>query len=69
VLGKLAARLLPELALVAATAPVLALAGLLGGIVLEAIATLIVVTVALAVFCSALALAFSVRATRGPTRS
>jgi ABC-type transport system involved in multi-copper enzyme maturation permease subunit len=64
VLGKLAARLLPVLALVAANTPVLALSGLLGGIVLEAIVTLIVITVALAVFCSALALAFSVRATK-----
>ena len=64
VLGKLAARLLPVFALVAATTPVLALAGLLGGIVLEAIVTLTVITLALAVFCSTLALAFSVRATR-----
>ena len=37
VLGKLAARLLPVLALVMATIPVLALSGLLGGVIFEAI--------------------------------
>ena len=37
--------------MVAATTPVLALAGLLGGIVIEAIVTLTVITLALAVFC------------------
>ncbi len=40
VLGKLAARLLPVLALVTATIPVLALSGLLGGIIFEAILSL-----------------------------
>ncbi len=64
VLGKLAARLLPIFALVAATVPVLALAGLLGGIIIEAIATLTLITFALAVLGCALALAFSVRATK-----
>ncbi len=64
VLGKLAAQLFPVFALVGATVPVLALAGLLGGIVIEAIATLTLITFALAVFGCALALAFSVRATK-----
>ena len=64
VLGKLAARLLPVFALVAATVPVLALAGLLGGIIIEAIATLALITLVVAVFCCALALAISVRATK-----
>ena len=64
VLGKLAARLLPVFALVASTMPVLALAGLLGGIVIEAIVTLTVLTVSLAVLGCSLALAFSVRATK-----
>ena len=64
VLGKLAARLLPVFALVVATVPVLALAGLLGGIIIEAIATLTLITFAMAVLGCALALAFSVRATK-----
>ncbi len=64
VLGKLSARLLPVFALVGATVPVLALAGLLGGIVIEALATLTLITAALAVLVSALALAISVRATK-----
>jgi ABC-type transport system involved in multi-copper enzyme maturation permease subunit len=64
VLGKLAARVLPVFSLVAVTVPVLALAGLLGGIIIEAIAKLTLITLALAVFGCALALAFSVRATK-----
>ena len=64
VLGKLAARLLPVFALVGATVPVLALAGLLGGIIIEAIVTLTLITFAIAVLGCALALAFSVRATK-----
>jgi ABC-type transport system involved in multi-copper enzyme maturation permease subunit len=64
VLGKLAARLAPVFGLVAAAVPVLALAGLLGGIVLEAIAMLTAITIVLAIFACALALAFSVRATK-----
>jgi ABC-type transport system involved in multi-copper enzyme maturation permease subunit len=64
VLGKLAARLVPVLALVAATVPVLALAGLLGGVIIEAILALTLITLVLAFFGSALALAISVRATR-----
>ena len=64
VLGKLAARLTPVLALVAATVPVLALAGLLGGVVIEAIVTLTLITLVLAVFGCTLALAFSVRASK-----
>ena len=62
VLGKLGARLLPVLSLVVATVPVLAIAGLLGGIIIEAIVTLTMITVALAVFGCTLALAISVRA-------
>jgi len=64
VLGKLAARLAPVLALVAATVPVLALAGLLGGIVIEAIVELTLITVVLAIFGCTLALAISVRASK-----
>ena len=64
VLGKLAARFLPVVSLVAATIPVLALAGLLGGVILEAIVSLTLVTLALAVVGCALALAISVRATK-----
>lgn len=64
VLGKLAARLLPVLALVGATVPVLALAGLLGGIIIEAIVTLTLITLAVAVLGCTLALALSVRATK-----
>jgi ABC-type transport system involved in multi-copper enzyme maturation permease subunit len=64
VLGKLAARLLPVLSLVVATVPVLALAGLLGGVVIEAIVTLTLITVVLAVFGCSLAMAISVRATK-----
>ncbi len=64
VLGKLAARLLPVLSLVVATVPVLALAGLLGGVIIEAIVTLTLITVTLAVFGCSLAMAISVRATK-----
>jgi ABC-type transport system involved in multi-copper enzyme maturation permease subunit len=64
VLGKLGAHLVPVLALVAATVPVLALAGLLGGIIIEAIVTLTLITIVLAVLGCALALALSVRATK-----
>jgi ABC-type transport system involved in multi-copper enzyme maturation permease subunit len=64
VLGKLAARLVPVFGLVAATVPVLALAGLLGGIMLEAIVRLTVITLVLAVLGCSLALAVSVRATK-----
>ena len=64
VLGKLAARLLPVVALVAATIPVLTLAGLLGGLIFEAILSLTMITVVLALFGCTLALAISVRATK-----
>src|SRR5262245_43204638 len=64
VLGKLAARLLPVLALVGAAIPVLALAGLLGGIIIEAILTLTLITLAVAALGCTLALAVSVRATK-----
>jgi ABC-type transport system involved in multi-copper enzyme maturation permease subunit len=61
VLGKLGARLIPVLALVATAAPVVALAGLLGGVVPGAVVTLFLVSAALAVLGCALALAVSVR--------
>lgn len=61
VLGKLGARLVPVMALVATAVPVLALAGLLGGIVPGAVLSLFVVTIALAILGCSLALAFSVR--------
>ena len=64
VLGKLAARLAPVVALVAATMPVLALAGLLGGVVIEAIVALTLMTLVLAIFGCTLALAISVRASK-----
>jgi ABC-type transport system involved in multi-copper enzyme maturation permease subunit len=64
VLGKLAARLMPVLALVGATVPVLALAGLLGGIIIEAILIQTVITLVVAILGCTLALAISVRATR-----
>jgi len=64
VLGKLAARLVPVMSLVAATVPVLALAGLLGGIIIEAIVALTLITLAVAVLGCTLALAVSVRATK-----
>jgi ABC-type transport system involved in multi-copper enzyme maturation permease subunit len=60
VLGKLAARVLTVLTLVGATIPVLALAGLLGGIVLDAIVTLTLSTLGLALLGCSLALAISV---------
>jgi ABC-type transport system involved in multi-copper enzyme maturation permease subunit len=64
VLGKLAARLAPVFALVGATVPVLAIAGLLGGVIIEAILALTLITLVLAVFGCALAMAVSVRATK-----
>ena len=64
VLGKLAARLVPVFGLVAATIPVLAIAGLLGGVIFEAILCLTLITLALAVLGCSLALAISVRATK-----
>ncbi len=64
VLGKLAARLAPVVSLVAATIPVLALAGLLGGVVIEAIVALTLITLVLAIFGCTLALAISVRASK-----
>ena len=64
VLGKLAARLLPVLSLVLATVPVLALAGLLGGVIIEANLSLTLITMTLALFGCSLAIAISVRATK-----
>ena len=61
VLGKLASRLAPVFALVAAAVPVLALAGLLGGIVPEAVVTLFLVTLGIALLGCSAALAVSVR--------
>jgi ABC-type transport system involved in multi-copper enzyme maturation permease subunit len=60
VLGKLAARLMPVLGLIAASMPVLALSTLLGGIDLFALVLGFLVVVAVAVFGCSLALAFSV---------
>ena len=61
VLGKLASRLAPVFALVASALPVLALAGLLGGIVLEAVVTLFLVTLGMALLGCSAALLVSVR--------
>jgi hypothetical protein len=61
VVGKLAARLAPVWLIVASTTPVLALAGLLGGIMYEAIAIVVLVTLALAAMGCSLAMAVSVR--------
>ena len=49
---------------VVATIPVLALAGLLGGVIIDAIVSLTLITITLAVFGCSLAMAISVRATR-----
>ena len=62
VLGKLFARLAPVLALVAASVPVLAICTLLGGVDPHGVMVLTLVSLALAVFGCALALAVSVRA-------
>ena len=61
VLGKLGSRLLPVFGLVAASIPVLALVGLLGGVIPEAVVTLFVVTLGLAVLGCVTALTVSVR--------
>lgn len=60
VLGKLAARLVPVLGLVASTLPVLLLGALLGGIQIDALFGAFVVTLAVAVFGCALAVTLSV---------
>jgi hypothetical protein len=64
VLGKLAAKFATVLALVIAVVPVLALSALLGGIIPEALAVLVVTTLAVALLGCSLALAFSVRAAK-----
>ena len=64
VLGKLGAKLVPVFGIISAAIPVLAIASLLGGIIPEALISLTVVSVSLAVFACALALALSVRATK-----
>jgi ABC-type transport system involved in multi-copper enzyme maturation permease subunit len=62
VLGKLAARLLPVLSLIACTLPVAYLCTLLGGIDPDAVVAAYAVTAALAVLGCALALSLSIRA-------
>ena len=62
--GQAGRAVLPVVRLVGATVPVLALAGLLGGVIFEAIVALTLITLALAAFGCALALAISVRATK-----
>ena len=64
VLGKLAARILPVVGLVCCALPVLALCSLLGGVDPLALAGAFAVTVSLAVFGCALALTFSVWASK-----
>jgi ABC-type transport system involved in multi-copper enzyme maturation permease subunit len=61
VLGKLAARLTPIVGLIAASVPVLAIGLLLGGVIPEAVATLFVASIALAMLGASLALLVSVR--------
>lgn len=64
VLGKLAARMIPVLALVACSLPVLALSTLFGGIDLAGLLSAFVVVVTIAVFGCSLAMALSVWARR-----
>jgi ABC-type transport system involved in multi-copper enzyme maturation permease subunit len=64
VLGKLGSRLAPILGVLACALPVTALAALLGGIDMQALFSLFVVSVAIAVLGCTLALAISVRATK-----
>lgn len=61
VIGKLAARLLPVVALLATALPVLSISSLLGGIIPEALLALFLVSIALALLGCALALAVSTR--------
>ncbi|HEV3168643.1 MAG TPA: ABC transporter permease [Isosphaeraceae bacterium] len=64
VLGKLAARLLPALALVACTLPMMAICTLLGGLDPDALFGAFLITLGLAVLGACLALAFSVWASK-----
>ncbi len=64
VLGKLAARFASVVALIFASLPVLAIVGLLGGIIPEALVILTVVTLAVALLGCSVALALSVRASK-----
>jgi ABC-type transport system involved in multi-copper enzyme maturation permease subunit len=64
VLGKLSVRFASIVALVLAAVPVLAIVGLVGGIIPEAIVILTVVTLSVALLGCALALALSVRAAK-----
>ncbi len=60
VLGKLGVRLIPVLSLIACVVPIMALAGLLGGIVPEALAGSFLIAIACAVLGCSLALTLSV---------
>jgi ABC-type transport system involved in multi-copper enzyme maturation permease subunit len=64
ILGKLAARLLPVLGLVCCALPVLALSSLLGGVDPLALSGVFLVTVCCAIFGCALALTFSIWASK-----
>jgi ABC-type transport system involved in multi-copper enzyme maturation permease subunit len=64
VLGKLAARLVPVLGLVACALPLLAILTLLGGVAPDALAGAFIVTIGIAVLGCALALGFSLWAKR-----
>jgi ABC-type transport system involved in multi-copper enzyme maturation permease subunit len=64
VLGRLGSRLMPVFSLVASGVPVVALAGLLGGIDFGALVGLFVVSIALAILGCSLALAISVKASK-----
>ncbi|MFO0952862.1 MAG: ABC transporter permease subunit [Isosphaeraceae bacterium] len=64
VLGKLLGRIVPVASLTFAAIPVLALAGLLGGVELESLASLVTITLCLSLLVCALALALSVRMSR-----
>ena len=64
VLGRLASRLVPVFGLVACSVPVMALAGLLGGIDFGALVGLFIVSIALAILGCSLALAISVKAAK-----
>jgi ABC-type transport system involved in multi-copper enzyme maturation permease subunit len=64
VLGKFFARFASVLTLVLAVLPVMALAGLLGGIIPEALIVLTIVTLAVSLLGCALAMALSVRASK-----
>jgi ABC-type transport system involved in multi-copper enzyme maturation permease subunit len=64
VLGKLAARLIPVIGLAGCTLPVLAIAGLLGGIDLQALTGVFLITISAAIFGCTLAFTFSIWGTK-----